>query len=137
MAYQQSKPVLIERLVAALSYLTAGGIGLVWLLIGHFSKRSLRPFLQYHIWQSCFLAVAYFLFSHFLGLLLQLLSAIPFVNLIILQFTLYLNMPLIFSYSIIQLLVYGVVFYLAITSFQGQYTYLPWFSDVVKANVRS
>lgn len=135
--YQQQGPLMIERLIAALSYLTMGFVGFFWLLLGIFTKSKLRPFLQYHIFQSIFISIAYFLICQFLGLIMNILSIIPLVNQLIMQFTLFLNMPLILSFSLIQIVVYAIIFYLAATSFQGQYSYLPMVSDIIKANVRS
>ena len=135
--YQPSKPALIEKLVAAGSYLTMGLIGFVWILLGIFTKSALRPYLKYHIFQSIFISLAFFLVSQFLGLILSILSVVPLVNQIIMQFTLYLNMPLIFSFSLIQVAINLVIFYLVITSLQGKYSYLPWVSNIIRANVRS
>lgn len=130
-------PLLIERIIAALSYITFGFVGFIWLLIGIFTKNSLRPFLKYHIFQSIFISIAYFLLSQFLGLIMNILSMIPFVGQIILQLTFYLNAPLIFELSLIQVVINAIVIYLAFTSFMGKYSYLPWISEIITTNVRS
>ena len=133
----QSEPFFIERLIAALSYLTMGFVGFIWLLIALFTKNNLRSFIKYHIFQSIFIALAYFLLCQFIGLILNILSIIPIINQLVMQITLYLNMPLIFSFSLIQVAVYGVILFLTITSFQGKFSYIPWVSDIIKANVRN
>jgi len=134
--YQVSKPRTIERIIAPLSYITMGLIGFIWLVLATFSKYGgVKPFLRYHIFQSIFLSIAYFLLCKILGFIVVILCMIPFVNVLVSRITLYLNMPLIFSYSAIQILCYTVIFYLAITSFQGKYSYLPWVSDIIDANV--
>lgn len=135
--YQQSGPLLIEKIIAALSYITMGFVGFFWLLIGLFTKSNIRPYLKYHIFQSIFISIAYFLLCQFLGLIMNILSIIPFVNQIIMQFTLYLNMSLLFGFSTIQLVLYAIMLYLVVTSFRGQFSYLPWISDIIKANVRN
>lgn len=135
--YSQNQPVLMEKLVAAFSYITFGFVGFIWLLIGLFTKKTLRPYLQYHIFQSIFISIAYFLLSAFLGLIMNILSIIPFVNQLILQFTFYLNAPLFFGFSLIQGVIYVIIAYLVLTSFQGKFSYLPWISDIIKANVRN
>lgn len=137
MAYQQSEPALIEKLIAAFSYITFGFVGFIWLMIGIFTKNNLRPYLKYHIFQSLFLSIAYFLLGAFLGLIMNILSIIPFVNQLVLQLTFYLNAPIILGFSLIQTVVYAIIFYLVVTSFQGQFSYLPWISDIIKANVRN
>lgn len=135
--YQQSGPLLIEKIIAALSYFTFGFVGFVWLIIGIFTKNNLRPFLKYHIFQSIFISIAYFLLGALLGLVMNILSVIPFVNQLVLQFTFYLNAPLFLGFSLIQVLVYSVIFYLMITCLQGQLSYLPWISEIIKANVKN
>lgn len=132
-----SQPLLIEKIIASLSYITFGFVGFLWLLLGIFTKNNLRPYLKYHIFQSIFISIAYFLISAFLGLIMNILSIIPFVNQLVLQFTFYLNAPIIFGFSLIQALVYAIIFYLVVTSFQGQYSYLPWISEIIKANVKN
>ena len=137
MAYQQSQPALIEKLIAAFSYITFGFVGFIWLLIGIFTKNSLRPYLKYHIFQSLFISIAYFLLGAFLGLVMNILSIIPFVNQLVLQFTFYLNAPIVFGFSLIQTVVNAIIFYLVITSLQGKFSYIPWISEIIKANVRN
>lgn len=137
MQRQQSEPLLIEKIIAALSYITFGFVGFFWLLLGIFTKNNLRPYLKYHIFQSIFISIAYFLLSAFLGLIMNILSLIPFVNQLVLQFTFYLNAPLLLGFSLIQAVIYAVIAYLVITSFQGQFSYLPWISEIIKTNVRN
>ena len=135
--YQTNQPLLIEKAIASLSYITFGFVGFLWMLIGVFTKSKLRPYLQYHIFQSIFISIAYFLLGAFLGLIMNILSIIPFVNQLVLQFTFYLNAPLLVGFSLIQVVVYAIIFYLVVTCCQGRYSYLPWISDIIKANVRS
>ena len=137
MQRQQNEPLLIEKTIAALSYITFGFAGFFWLLLGIFTKNNLRPYLKYHIFQSIFISIAYFLLGAFLGFIMNILSLIPFVNQLVLQFTFYLNAPLLLGFSLIQTVVYAVIAYLVITSFQGQFSYLPWISEIIKVNVRN
>ena len=136
-SHRYDKPYLIERLVSALSYLTSGFVGFLWLLLGIFTKSNVRPFMKYHIFQSIFLAIAYFLLCQILGMLAAVISYIPFVNHAITILAFLLNTPIILSLSIIQILIYTVLFYLVVTSLQGKYSYLPWISDIIKMNVRN
>lgn len=135
--FNPSSPNMFEKLIAAGSYITFGFIGFLWLLVAIFTKNNLRPYLKYHIFQSIFISIAYFLLCQFLGLIMNILSIVPIVNQIIMQFTLYLNMPLILGFSLIQLVIYFVIFYLVVTCMQGQYSYLPWISDIIRANVKN
>lgn len=133
----KNEPLMMEKLIAAFSYITFGFVGFIWLMIGIFTKNNLRPYLKYHIFQSIFISIAYFLLSQFLGLIMNILSMIPLVNQLVLQFTFYLNAPLLFGFSLIQAVVYAIIGYLVITSFQGQFSYLPWISEIIKANVKN
>ena len=135
--YSNNEPLIIEKLIASLSYITFGFVGFLWMLIGIFTKSRLRPYLQYHIFQSIFISIAYFLLSALLGLVMNILSIIPIVNQLILQFTFYLNAPLLLGFSFIQVIVYAIIFYLVFTCCQGKYSYLPWISEIIKANVRN
>jgi len=129
------EPLLMEKIIASLSYIIPW-IGFIWLLLSFFMKRNLKPFLQYHIYQALFLAFGLFLLSIFLGLVMNILSYIPVLNIIVMHLSYLFNTPLLFGFSIIELFVFSVLIYLAITSFQGKYSYLPWVSNIIKANVR-
>lgn len=134
--YSTNEPFFMEKLIAAMSYITFGFVGFFWMLLGIFTKNSLRPYLKYHIFQSIFIAIAYFLLGQLLGLVMNILSVIPVISQLVLQFTFYLNAPLLFGFSVINLFIYGVIFYLVVTSLQGQLSYLPWISEIIKANVQ-
>lgn len=133
---RENTPYLIERLVAALSYLTMGMVGFVWLIIGLFTKASLKPFLKYHIFQSIFISLGFAVISIFVGWVSNILSFIPLINKLVAQINFLLNMPLIFDYSLLQTLIYAFLIYLAVTSFIGKYSYIPYISDIIDQNVR-
>ena len=84
-------PYLIERLIAALSYLTMGMVGFVWLIIGLFTNARLKPFLQYHIFQSIFISLGFAVLSILVGWVSNLLSVIPFINKVVAQINFLLN----------------------------------------------
>lgn len=131
---QSSSPALIERIIAALSYLTMGTVGFIWLILAFFTKSALRPFLKYHIFQSIFISIIYFLICAFVGLIMNILSVIPFIGSLTMQIMIYLNMPLLLGFSLIELVITAFVFYLVWTSFIGQYSYIPWVSNIIKIN---
>lgn len=128
------QPYLIERIIAPLSYLTMGMAGFIWLIIGLFTGAKLRPFLQYHIFQSIFISLAFVVISIFIGWVSNILSIIPLINKLVAQITFLLNMPLLFGYSLIQTVIYGFLIYLAVTAFMGKYSYIPWISDIIDQN---
>ncbi len=131
----REEPASIERIIAPLSYLTMGMIGFIWLIIGLFTKARLKPFLQYHIFQSIFISLAFAVISIFVGWLSNILSIIPIINKITAQIAFLLNMPLLFSYSFIQIIVYSFIIFLAATSAMGRYSYIPWVSEIIDQNI--
>ena len=130
------KPYFMEKLVSALSYLTMGFVGFIYLVIVILTKKNLKPFLKYHIFQSIFISIGYYLLTIFIGLVCNILLFIPIINKITTMILYYTTINIIFGCSIIGLFVYAVLFYLIITSFQGKYSYIPWVSDIIKMNVR-
>ena len=127
-----NKPYAIERLLSAASYLTAGFVGFIWLIIAALLKKQVRPFLMYHIMQSIFISIAFFLVSQLAGLVYVILYKIPVINAI----PYLLNMPMVAGLSVIQLFTTTIILYLTITSGMGLYSYLPWISDIIKGNTR-
>lgn len=119
---RDNTPYLIERIIASLSYMTMGMVGFIWLIIGLFTKASLKPFLKYHIFQSIFISLGFAVLSIFVGWVSNILSFIPFINKLVAQINFLLNMPLIFDYSILQTVIYVFLIYLAVTSFVGKFS---------------
>ena len=74
---REDTPFMVERIVAALTYLTMGMVGFIWLIIGLFTKARLKPFLQYHIFQSIFISLGFAVLSILIGWISNLLSFIP------------------------------------------------------------
>jgi len=133
----RSLPTLFERLIAVVNYFTFGMVGFVWLILVALKRAKLTPFLQYHIFQSFFLVMLYWLISVFIDLITRILAFIPFINLLVAKIIFYFNAPFIFnSYSIVTGTVSLVIIYLILTSVQGQYSYIPWVSDIIGKNVR-
>ena len=132
----REEPFMIEKIVASLSYLTMGMAGFIWLIIGLFTGARLKPFLQYHIFQSIFLSLAFVVISMFVGWISNFFSIIPLINKLVAQITFLLNVPLIFGYSLIQSVIYAFLIYLAVTSFMGNYSYIPWVSDIISQTTR-
>lgn len=128
-------PYLIERIVAALTYLTMGVVGFIWLIIALFTKARLRPFLQYHIFQSIFISLGFTLLSMLIGWVSNLLSMIPLINTLVAQITFLLNMPLIHDYSLLQSAILLFLLYLAFGAFMGKRSYIPWISEIIDQNV--
>ena len=128
------KPYPIERLLSAATYLTAGGVGFVWLIIAAFMRKNVTAFLMYHIMQSIFLSIAFFLASVLGELIFVILYKIPLINAI--PYIINMPLPFLLGLSPLQTFTTTVILYLAITSGMGYYSYLPWVSDIIKGNGR-
>lgn len=126
------KPYPIERIISAGTYLTASGVGFVWLIIAAFLRKQVTPFVMYHIIQSIFISIAFLLISILGNFVYIILYRIPIIN----ALPYLLNMPLDFALglSIIQLITSTIILYLAITAGMGYYSYFPWVSDIINGN---
>ena len=107
--YNYEKPYMIERIVSALSYITAGMIGFIWLILGVLTKSSLRPFMKYHIFQSIFLSMGYFLLLIILEQVSVIINFVPIVRNIFSMALFPFVIPIIYGLSIVQILIYTVI----------------------------
>lgn len=130
-------PSLLERIIVVANYITFGLVGFVYLIINAIRSGRMSAFLQYHIFQSFFLVMFYWLLTVFISLIAQILSFIPFVNILVLKLLFFFNNPMFFGrYSIVSGTVSLIILYLVLTSVQGQFSYIPWVSDIIKRTVR-
>ena len=128
-------PYPIERILSAATYLTVGGVGFVWLIIAAIFRKTVTNFLMYHILQSIFISLlcgVLYVFFDFIDIIIKKIPLICNIQYL-------LNMPLafLFNLSLLQFFTTTIVLYLAITSFMGFYSYLPFISDIVKGNTRN
>ena len=138
-SYQYNIPSMSERVIAVLSYVTSGIVGIIWLLLAALAKSKLKPFLKYHIMQSIFLMLLYYLAAHLLIFVLNILTYVPFFNAIISTLNFFLNISLLnfgpFHMSIINILIFLFIIYLSYATLKGRYVYVPWVSNVIKGNI--
>ena len=128
---------LIERIISALSYLTFGMAGVVWIIVCYVTKNQMSSFCSYNIYQSIFFAVFIYILSLFCSIVMGLLSAVPFLGKLINDFAMFFAGTLIyFCYSLWVLVVFLVICYLAIFSFFVRYPYLPFISVFIGSNFR-
>lgn len=130
------KPQIGERLVSGLTYLTMGLFGAVWLIIGAVIRSFPSKFVMFNIFQSVFLSLCYVIINWIFWEIVKLIGFIPFINRIVMQILFLFNRPLVFGYSIVQCFLYGLIIYLAVFAFMGLYSYLPWVSDIIRANFK-
>ena len=135
MSFGERSPYLIESLVVSLSYLTMGFIGVIWLVLGAFTKTQSSDFVRYHIFQSIFISILLFILNVLFGIINDILGVIPIIKVLIQNIYYLLNAPILLNYSIIQIVLYLLMAYLMITSALGIYTYVPFVSDIISENV--
>lgn len=126
----------LERVLAAASYLTAGMVGFVWWIIAILIKKRVKPFLIYHIMQSIFISIAYFILIELYKLVYIIFAKIPLINALMFFFNSLINnpLPLFWGLSMLQVFTTSILIYLAATSFMGMYSYIPWVSDIIDIN---
>lgn len=138
----QNKPVIypIEKIISVLSYYTFGFAGLIYFIIALIKKQGLRPFLRYHVFMSIFLSILIYIISVALILVINILGFIPFLKPYIFSLSLIFRSELLSIYglhfSIITLLITGLLTYLSIGAILGKYTYLPWISEIIDYNIK-
>ena len=91
---------------------------------------------MFHILQSIFISIAYFLFIELYKLVFIVLVKIPLLNSIFLFFNglVFNPLPILWGMSLMQVFTSLVILYLTVTSFMGQYSYIPYVSDIIKRN---
>ncbi len=124
---------LADRVISALTYLTMGLVGFIWVIVSFVSGKTLKPFVKFHIFQSIFISVIFYLLKIILGIILGIVKFIPIIGNVVLFFVFYLaQFPVIFGLSLISALLTGLIIYLAVTAFMGKYSYIPWVSDNIR-----
>ena len=95
------EPYPIEKILSSATYLTAGGVGFVWLIIAAFLKKRVTTFLMYHIMQSIFISILFFLVSVIGNLVFIILYKIPLINAI--PYLINMPLPFLLNLSLIRL----------------------------------
>lgn len=126
---------LLERLIAAATYVSMGMVGFIWLIFCAITKTNLKPFLKYHIFQSFFLVMGCFLLNIFTNLVVSILGVIPFINMLVYKLLFLFTAPIAFGFSIVSFVILVVMVYLVLTSLQGKYSFIPWISNIIDSNV--
>jgi len=133
--YNRPQPIAPgEKIIAAASYLTAGVAGFIWIIISHIAGSRLKNFLRFHIYQSIFLSILYYLFNVILNILVGVVVKIPFIGSLVYSVYFWIfDLKLIFDYSIADTAIFIIIAYLVVNSLFGKYGRLPWVSKVIKS----
>lgn len=129
-------PKISERILAALTYLSGGMIGIIWLIVTSIRGNLPSRFGLYHIMQAIFISLCYVIINWIFWTIMDLLSYIPFLNRLLRQIIFLFNSPFLMGYSIMQCLIYGTLIYLVVFAAMGLYAYVPFFSDVIKSHFK-
>ena len=135
--YKSKTPVSIgDRIISVISYVTAGWVGLIYMVILYFMNKPASLFLRYNIFQSIFISFFYFLLCMIFGFISNILLQIPLINALVSWFILLFNRPVIFEYSAIQTLVMGLFIYMSVFSLFGQYPRVYKLSKIIDSAAR-
>ena len=126
----------IEKVISILSYLTCGFVGVVWLLIGYFAKLSLKPFLKYHIMQSIFLSVLFFILGQIFNFIFSILLIIPGIKILANGIMWWFISPIFIGLSLPHIMIIFLTIYLCIGVVNERYSFIPWVSNIIDINSR-
>ncbi len=138
------QPIQTERILSALSYLTYGLIGIIWLIIAYIRKIQLRQFLNFNIVQSIIISLlisAIYLILNFIESFLSLLNYIPYVGTFInsiFQFFIFYIAGFaiirigIFSFSLLSLFFLILIMYTGIWPFLGKTPEIPYITNNIR-----
>ena len=131
--YNSYSPDLGEKIISILSYLSAGMVGFIWMIIAYATGKTLKPFLKFHSYQSIFISILYYVLTLVLGILISFLKIIPFIGALVINLVMYINQyPLFLGYSIVQTVVILVIGYLIFCCIKGIEGNIYWISDNVR-----
>ena len=129
-------PDIKEKIGAAITYLTLGIWGLIWLLISNRNYFDQKDFIRFHCYQSIFVGLIYMFipqgFAILFSLIVQIIGLIPG--------TLFVTdgihvvhgiLQSVFHYGLLALIIYCVIF-----SLLGKYTNIPYVSQLVNRMLR-
>ena len=128
-------PSFMEKFIAAASYIFPMA-GFVVIIIAALMKKDMKPFLKYHIFQSIFIAILFYLIAYGLQFAMNMVSYIPIIKNIVSMITFMLNTPILLGFSVITFAYFVFVLYLIAGVIKNSDSYVPWVSDIIKANLR-
>lgn len=129
-------PNIKEKLGAALTYLTLGIWGLIWLLLSRKHYYDQKDFVRFHCFQSIFLGVLYMFIPQGIAILFsltyQVLRLIPGTSFVTSGIdSVYGLLQILIKYGSLILIVYCVIFCI-----YGKYTNIPWVSQLINRMLR-
>ncbi len=138
MSHNISKVNLLEKIISVLTYITMGIVGLIWIIIAHLNKKSLKYFLMYNITQSMVIAIILAILNLSLNLVLSILGFIPVLSYIAAIFNYIISVKMIriyglgWSFTIFELLVFILLAYIISGVIVGRIFYIPGLTSVMQ-----
>lgn len=127
----KSSVAWFDRIISCLSYITAGWAGLIFCVIMYFRRKRFSHFARFNIFQSIFISLFYFVIAMALGLVCDLLTKVPVINIVVSFVYFLFNVPIFMEYSLIQLVIFLLVLYMAVFSLFGRYPRVYWISRII------
>ena len=125
-----------EKIGCAISYMTLGIWGLIWLLVSKTPSHFQKDFIRFHCYQSIFLGVLYMFIPYGVSILfhlvIQIIDLIPTLAPISqILHVIHGSIQSLITLGGLALIVYCVIFCL-----YGKYTNIPWISQVINRMLR-
>lgn len=129
-------PEIKEKIGAALTYLTLGIWGLIWLLISRTPAYFQKDFVKFHCYQSIFIGILYMFIPSGLSILFSLIFQIAgFIPNSIIVVS---NLGIVYGFIQKAVSFIGLMLILAcaIVSLMGKYTNIPYISQMINRMLR-
>ena len=133
----------IEKIISVLSYATMGIAGLIWVIIAYICKRHIKYFLMFNITQSMVISIILAIVKLFVGLIMQLLTYIPFLNFIsaILNYVLSIKIIRVYSlglsFSLFEFFIFILLIYIIIGVCLGKIFNVPYLTKLINKVMKS
>lgn len=132
MRYAGEDVGILSRLGSAMSYLTAGWGGLIAIVVMYFAKKTPSRFFMFNVYQSIIIAFSLFVIGMTWAIIFNMLSHIPFIQLIVSWIDFIFNRPTLLSRSLTELFVLGLTLYCVVFSLLGRYPIIYKVSGLIK-----
>lgn len=133
----------IEKIISVLSYATMGIAGLIWVIIAYICKRHIKYFLMFNITQSMVISIILAIVKLLVGLIMQLLTYIPFLNFIsaILNYVLSIKIIRVYSlglsFSLFEFFIFILLIYIIIGVCLGKIFNVPYLTKLINKVMKS
>lgn len=127
---------MFDRIISVISYLTAGWGGMIFCALMYFAKKKMSYFVKYNIFQSILLSLLYFCIAMLADIILKILSLIPFLNYLVAQIAFLFNRPILGAYSLLQVIVIGIILYSSLFALLGKLPRIYRISNLIDSQAR-